>query len=131
MSSFVRGQLDLSKQKRQPPGKQHLINISHDIFLLNRIEHRLIKTALQFVVRLGKSPGVSRLANELSHKLSELEPVANSMRLTNVSDAKMNSKITSKSSEEMSKCEFFFAEYCSKAIASEGTSQIKSYLSSI
>lgn len=83
VSSFVRGQLDLSKQQRQSPGKQHLININHDIFLLNRIENRLIKTALQFVVRFGKSPEVWRLANELSHKLSELEPVANPMNQLN------------------------------------------------
>lgn len=83
VSPFVRGQLDLSKQQRQAPGKQHLLNINHDIFLLDRIENRLIKTALEHVVRFGKSPEVWRLANELSHKLSELKPVTNPMNQLN------------------------------------------------
>ena len=77
ISPFIRGQLDLSRQQRQPPGKQHLLHINHDVFLLDRIENRLIKTALQSVGRYGKSSEVWRLANEFSHKLDQLEPVIN------------------------------------------------------
>ena len=81
ISPFLRGQLDIARQQRQPPGRQHLLNINHDVFLLDRIENRLIKTALQSVVRYGKSPEVWRLANEFSHLLDELQPVANPTQL--------------------------------------------------
>jgi 5-methylcytosine-specific restriction enzyme subunit McrC len=33
--SFLRGQLDMAKQMRQPPGRQHLFHLRHDLFLPN------------------------------------------------------------------------------------------------
>jgi 5-methylcytosine-specific restriction enzyme subunit McrC len=79
ISPFIRGQLDLSRQQRQPPGTQHLFHINHDVFVLDRIENRLIKTALQIVVRFGKSSEVWRMANEFNHKLDELKPLNNAV----------------------------------------------------
>jgi 5-methylcytosine-specific restriction enzyme subunit McrC len=76
-SPFIRGQLDLSLQQRQPLGRQHLMNINHDVFSHDRIENRLIKTALSVVVSLGKSSEVWRMANEFNHKLDEIQPLKN------------------------------------------------------
>jgi 5-methylcytosine-specific restriction enzyme subunit McrC len=77
VSSYIRGRLNLSKQQRQPPGRQHLLHLSRDIFLIDKIENRLIKTALQTVVRHSKTSETWRVANEFSHRLDELEPVVN------------------------------------------------------
>jgi 5-methylcytosine-specific restriction enzyme subunit McrC len=73
VSPFIRGQLDVSKQQRQPPGKSHLLHIRHDVFSFDRIENRLIKTALDYTAQYGKTSEVWRLANELSHRIQDIE----------------------------------------------------------
>jgi 5-methylcytosine-specific restriction enzyme subunit McrC len=71
-SRFIRGQLRPDKQQRQPPGRQHLFHISHDIYTPNRLENRLLKTALGYVLSNCKSGENWRLANELSHLMAEI-----------------------------------------------------------
>jgi 5-methylcytosine-specific restriction enzyme subunit McrC len=69
---FLRGQLDVAKQMRQPVGRQHFFQLRHDIFSPNRPENRLLKTALDKVCRHAKEPNNWRLAHELAGLLSEV-----------------------------------------------------------
>jgi len=71
-SRFVRGQLLLDRQQRQPPGRAHLFHIRHDVFSPNRVENRLLKTALEWVRSLCWESENWRLANELCHLLAEI-----------------------------------------------------------
>ncbi|WP_396587744.1 McrC family protein [Bermanella sp. R86510] len=71
-SRFIRGQLRLDQQQRQLPGRQHLFHISHDIFTPDRLENRLLKTALSYILYSCKSAENWRLANELAHQLDEI-----------------------------------------------------------
>lgn len=69
---YLRGQLNLNKQLRQPPGREHIFNIRHDLFLPNRPENRLLKTALMRVCKLTQHPNTWRLAHELAGILAEV-----------------------------------------------------------
>lgn len=70
--SFLRGQLDVVKQMRQPPGKAHLFNIRHDVFLPDRPENRLLQSALKLVCKATQDTENWRLAHELAGMLLEL-----------------------------------------------------------
>lgn len=80
-SRFIRGQLRLDQQQRQPPGRQHLFFISHDIFSSDRLENRLLKTALSYVLTCCKSAENWRLANELAHQLEEISLEGEPLRM--------------------------------------------------
>lgn len=69
---FLRGQLQMAKQLRQPPGKAAEFHIAHDIFSPDRVENRLIKTALVLVQNACRESDNWRLANEFSHRLEEI-----------------------------------------------------------
>ena len=69
---FLRGQLNLVRQMRQPPGRDYVLNIRHDIFLPDRAENRLLKLALDRVAKIAQSPSNWRLAQELRSLLSEI-----------------------------------------------------------
>ncbi len=69
---FLRGQLNVVAQMRQPPGRQHHFQIRHDVFLPNRAENRLLKLALEQVVKSTQDAGNWRLANELRAMLAEV-----------------------------------------------------------
>lgn len=71
---FLRGQLDVVRQMRQPPGRDHLFNIRHDVFVPDRPENRLLKLALERVAKLAQAPANWRLANELRGLLAEIPP---------------------------------------------------------
>ncbi|AMC35576.1 McrC family protein [Janthinobacterium sp. B9-8] len=71
---YLRGQLDVVKQMRQPPGRQHFFQIRHDIFLPDRPENRLLKSALELVCRNTQDAENWRLAHELAGMLHELPP---------------------------------------------------------
>ena len=49
--NFIKGRLRIGQQLRQPPSKQHKFQIEYDCFLPNRPENRLLKTALQKVLK--------------------------------------------------------------------------------
>jgi len=72
---FIRGQLDMSRQLRQGPGRQASFHICHDVFSPNRLENRLIKTALERVQRWCRTPDNWRLANEFRHQLEMIPAV--------------------------------------------------------
>ena len=67
---FLRGQLDVVKQLRQPPGRAHIFNIRHDLFLPDRPENRLLKSALMRVCKTTQQPDTWRLSHELAGLLA-------------------------------------------------------------
>ncbi|MGB3122958.1 MAG: McrC family protein [Pseudomonas sp.] len=69
---YLRGQLDIVKQVRQPPGRQHQFQLRHDVFLPDRPENRLLVLALQKVCKTTQQPDSWRLAHELRGMLQEL-----------------------------------------------------------
>lgn len=80
---FLRGQLNVVAQMRQPPGRQHHFQIRHDVFLPNRAENRLIKRALEMVAKATQDAANWRLANELRawmHEVPSSTQVAHDFR---------------------------------------------------
>lgn len=69
---FLRGQLDVTRQLRQMPGRQHLFQIRHDVFLPDRAENRLLKSAARHVLASTRSPDNWRLAHELCARLGDV-----------------------------------------------------------
>ncbi|MDD5462596.1 MAG: McrC family protein [Methylococcales bacterium] len=69
---FLRGQLDMIKQLSQPPGRAHIFNIRHDLFLPNRPENRLLMSALMRVCKTTKQPDIWKLSHELAGLLAEV-----------------------------------------------------------
>jgi 5-methylcytosine-specific restriction enzyme subunit McrC len=69
---FLRGRLDVEKQLRQPPGRSHFFQIEHDVFLPDRPENRLLRSALTRVCKAAQTPENWRLAHELAVVLAEV-----------------------------------------------------------
>lgn len=69
---FLRGQLNVSQQIQQPPGREHLFQIRHDIYTSERPENRLLKTALEVCSRISVSPENWKLASKLKHYLEDI-----------------------------------------------------------
>ncbi|WP_025994729.1 McrC family protein [Pseudomonas viridiflava] len=69
---YLRGQLNTARQMRQPPGRQHHFQIRHDVFLPDRPENRLLKTALDIVCKITQDPNNWRLSHELRSMLLEV-----------------------------------------------------------
>jgi 5-methylcytosine-specific restriction enzyme subunit McrC len=69
---FLRGQLNVVAQMRQPPGRQHHFQIRHDVFLPDRAENRLLKLALEQVAKSTQDAANWRLASELRSMLAEV-----------------------------------------------------------
>lgn len=63
---YLRGQLNVVAQMRQPPGRQHHFQIRHDIFSPDRAENRLPGLALEKVCKSSQEPENWRLAHELA-----------------------------------------------------------------
>ena len=72
--SFLRGQLDMAKQMRQPPGRQHLFHLRHDLFLPDRPENRLLRLALNKDCQAAQEANNWRLAHELAGFIHEIPP---------------------------------------------------------
>jgi len=63
--TYLRGQLNTSRQLRQPLGRQHHFQIRHDYLLPDRPENRLLRSALDIVCKLTQDPVNWRLSHEL------------------------------------------------------------------
>ncbi|WP_199911619.1 McrC family protein [Dongshaea marina] len=72
-SRFIRGQINLARQSRQTPDRATWFHIQHNIYSPQRRENRLLKTALDYALKLTKSSDNWRLANELAHQLITIE----------------------------------------------------------
>jgi 5-methylcytosine-specific restriction enzyme subunit McrC len=75
---YLRGRLDVAKQLRAGPTAASSFNIQHDVFIIDRPENRLIKTAVDFIARWTTVPSTLQLATELKHLLREV-PVSRSV----------------------------------------------------
>ena len=69
---YLHGQLDINKQIRQMPGRAHIFNIRHDLFLPDRPENRLLKTALMRICATTQQQDTWRLSHELASLLAEI-----------------------------------------------------------
>uniref|UniRef100_UPI0035AED42A McrC family protein n=1 Tax=Hylemonella sp. TaxID=2066020 RepID=UPI0035AED42A len=69
---FLRGQLNLNRQLRQPPGRGHRLHVRHEVYLPDRPENRLLKLALERVRQATQDANHWRLAHELSVRLAEI-----------------------------------------------------------
>ncbi|MBV8619136.1 MAG: McrC family protein [Curvibacter sp.] len=69
---FLRGQLNVMAQLRQPPGREHRFQIRHDVFTPDRAENRLLRSTLNLVCKQTTSADNWRLAHELSARLADL-----------------------------------------------------------
>jgi 5-methylcytosine-specific restriction enzyme subunit McrC len=69
---YLRGRLDMNKQLRQSPGRAHIFNIRHDLFLADCPENRLLKSALMRVCGLTQEADTWRLSHELAGLLAEI-----------------------------------------------------------
>ena len=70
--SVLRGQLLVASQLRQRPGRQHLFHISYDQYSVNRPENRLIRSALEQLIRWSTDPDNQRLCRELLFVMDEV-----------------------------------------------------------
>lgn len=71
---YLRGRLDVSRQIRQPIGRQHAFQIEHDVFDADRAENRLLRSALDRVCRTTRDPDNWRLSRELVMCLAVVPP---------------------------------------------------------
>lgn len=69
---FLRGQLNLNHQLRQPPGREHRFHVRHEVYLPDRPENRLLRLALDRVRQGTRDANHWRLAQELSFRLAEI-----------------------------------------------------------
>lgn len=73
---FLRGALDVPRQIRSGPAGAHLIAHRHDVYSFDRSENRLIRSAVDQVLRSTRSSDNWRSARELSLILSDIPPSA-------------------------------------------------------
>lgn len=71
---FLRGKLDIGKQLVQPPQKRHLLHIRHNIFSVDRPEHRLLRSALDRCIAVAREDKNFRLATSLRSIFHEIRP---------------------------------------------------------
>lgn len=72
--AFLKGRLNVAKQIRQPSTKQHLFCIEYDQYQQDRPENRLIRSALDRVLKWTNDTANQRLARELSFSFAEISP---------------------------------------------------------
>lgn len=68
----LRGQLDIAKQLRQRPGRQHYFQTRHDVFTADRAENRLLKSALGLVAARTRVSASYKLAHDLTRVLADI-----------------------------------------------------------
>lgn len=76
---YLRGQLDLTRQLRARAAAGLAFQCRHDVFSLNRPENRLIRAAVDLVVRGTRVPSTWRLGRELATLLAEI-PASRSIK---------------------------------------------------
>lgn len=70
--SYLRGRLNLSLQLRQRPGRDHLFQVTHDAYLPDRAENRLVHSALLKILTWSKLSSNQRRARELLFAFHEI-----------------------------------------------------------
>lgn len=77
-SAFIRGQLNVTAQMRMPPGRGAHFHVRYAEFSPQRIENRLLRTALDWALKMTRQGQSWRQANSLSHQLDGIEPICGS-----------------------------------------------------
>lgn len=77
-SAFIRGQLDVTAQMRMPPGRGTQFHVRYAEFSPQRIENRLLRTALDWTLNMTRQGQSWRQANSLSHQLDGIVPISGS-----------------------------------------------------
>ncbi|WP_198266736.1 McrC family protein [sulfur-oxidizing endosymbiont of Gigantopelta aegis] len=72
--NFMKGRLRVAQQIRQPVSKQHRFCIEYDRFSPDRPENRLIRSALEQVLKWSQNPNNQKLARELQFSFIDIEP---------------------------------------------------------
>ncbi|EJQ2005592.1 McrC family protein [Cronobacter sakazakii] len=80
-SAFIRGQLNITAQMRMPPGRGAHFHVRYAEFSPQRIENRLLRTALDRVLKMTQAGQNWRQANTLCHQLDGIEPFYDTIRL--------------------------------------------------
>ena len=81
-SRFVRGQLDVRKQiANQLTGKAALFHIKHDVYTPNRLENRLLASALRMILRVSKHVDNIQLAHELNLYFADIPAEPNPLKV--------------------------------------------------
>ncbi|EKY3119204.1 McrC family protein [Cronobacter turicensis] len=80
-SAFIRGQLNVTAQMRMPPGRGAHFHVRYAEFSPQRIENRLLRTALDWVLKMTQAGQNWRQANTLCHQLDGIEPFYDTIRL--------------------------------------------------
>ncbi|MEV0897326.1 hypothetical protein [Actinoplanes sp. NPDC049802] len=76
---FLRGRLDVARQIRQMPGKEHLFHLRHTRFHPSRPENRLIKSALLRVAGRSRDPILRTRAAQLAEIMHDV-PASQTVR---------------------------------------------------
>jgi 5-methylcytosine-specific restriction enzyme subunit McrC len=76
---FMRGSLDVARQIRSGPASAHLLSFQHDMFLFDRPENRLIRSAIELVLTSTRSSDNWRSSRELCMTMAEV-PESNDVR---------------------------------------------------
>lgn len=71
---FLRGRLDVGKQAVQPPQRMHLLHIRHNIYSVDRPEHRLLRSALNRCIASTQQDENIRLSAPLHTLFAEIQP---------------------------------------------------------
>lgn len=74
---FLRGRLDVHRQALQLPHRLHLFHIRQHIFLPDRPENRLLKSALLKAEKTARQGPCRRLAGELAQAMEMVPPSGN------------------------------------------------------
>jgi len=74
---FLKGQLNVTKQINQRPGRQHYFHVSHDVFSPDRAENRLLHSSLKQVLNWSSSSANQRLARELLFVFHDINESSN------------------------------------------------------
>jgi len=77
-SAFIRGQLDVTAQMRMPPGRGTHFHVRYAEFSPQRTENRLLRTALDWTLKMTRQGQSWRQANSLSHQLDGIVPISGS-----------------------------------------------------
>lgn len=77
-SAFIRGQLNVTAQMRMPPGRGTRFHVRYAEFSPQRIENRLLRTALDWALKMARQGQSWRQANYLSHQLEDILPICGS-----------------------------------------------------
>lgn len=77
-SAFIRGQLNIAAQMRKPPGRGAQFDVRYAEFSPQRIENRLLRTALDTVFKITRQAQNWRQANSLRQQLDSIEPICGS-----------------------------------------------------